>query len=198
KSQYNRGVIDYWVVKINANGDKQWEKTFGGDKVDNLQGMVSSSDGGFLLAGYSESKISGEKSQSHKGYYDYWVVKVNKDGTKLWDQSYEGEIPYNFGYSVTIAPTSDNGFLLGGSAYQLGQYGNGPNKYWYGRFNSNGTKQWDKVLNTDGKAGAEEITSIAVAPDGGFLLGGTSGSNASGDKSQDSRGYIDYWVVKVK
>ena len=191
KSEDSRGGIDYWVVKINKDGVKQWDKTLGGDKLDHLQSMAASSDGGFLLAGYSESRISGDKSQSPKGYYDYWVVKISGDGSKQWDQSYEGELPYNFGFAVTIAPTQDAGFILGGSVQ-----GRSPIQFWFGRFNRDGTRQWDKV--TDVSAEWEGIKSIVPTLDGGFVLGGTSGSNASGDKSQDSRGYLDYWVVKIK
>ena len=198
KTQDGWGGSDYWVVKITRDGLKQWDKTFGGSGTENLQALASSPDGSFLLAGYSESRISGEKSQSPKGYYDYWVVKISPDGRKEWDQSYEAELPYLVGYAVTIAPTPDAGFLLGGSASVQGQYGLGPGKYWFSRFNSSGAKQWEKVLTTDGRAGSERISSIALSSDGGFVLGGTSGSNASGDKSEDSRGYIDYWVVKVK
>src|SRR5690349_648453 len=56
------------------------------------------------------------------------------------------------------------------------------------------TKQWDKTL---GGNATEDFTSMIVTPDGGYLLGGTSTSGVSGDKTQTSRGQADYWIVKV-
>ncbi|MFD2569394.1 hypothetical protein ACFSUS_02040 [Spirosoma soli] len=202
KTQANRGVMDYfmdyWVVKITKDGQKQWDRTLGGDNFDYLETMATSADGGFLLAGWSDSNRSGEKSQDSRGrHHDYWVVKLTENGRKQWDHSYNAEPPYAVDYTVTIAPTSDNGFLLGGGVHQ-GPVGRTSYHYCLSRYTSEGNKQWEKIFTTNESADGGEIGLFVPAPDGGFVLGGTSGANASGDKSEDSRGYRDYWVIKVK
>ena len=64
KTEATRGNYDYWIVKINADGKKIWDKTFGGNDSETLSSIVATSDGGFLLGGYSVSGISGEKIRS--------------------------------------------------------------------------------------------------------------------------------------
>ena len=71
----NMGEYDMWVVKIDGNGNKAWDKTFGGDSADYLESMIATSDGGFLLGGESISDQIGNKSAPNLGYYDMWVVK---------------------------------------------------------------------------------------------------------------------------
>jgi len=76
KSENSRGGNDYWVVKIDAAGRKQWDKTFGGNDYDVLMAIVPTSDGGFLLSGYSRSGQGDDKSENRRGGNDYWVVKI--------------------------------------------------------------------------------------------------------------------------
>ena len=60
------------MVKIDSEGDKVWDKTYGGSDSDRAYAVVATSDGGYLLAGYTKSKGAGD--------YDMWVVKIDKDG----------------------------------------------------------------------------------------------------------------------
>src|SRR6478672_11244232 len=75
KSQSARGMYDYWVVKIDASGNKLWDKTFGGSQHESLPSLQETADGGYILGGWSNSGINGDKSQASKGTYDYWIVK---------------------------------------------------------------------------------------------------------------------------
>ena len=111
KSEASRGVRDYWVVKIDAAGNKLWDKTFGGSGDDWLYSIVPSPDGGYLLGGYSESGISGDKSEASRGFDDYWVVKIDAAGNKLWDKTFGGTGDDEL---YSIAPSADGGYLLGG------------------------------------------------------------------------------------
>ena len=90
KSEASRGGGDYWVVKIDAAGNKLWDKTFGGTGVDDLRSIVTSADGGYLLGGSSYSGIGADKSEASRGIYDYWVVKIDAAGNKLWDKTFGG------------------------------------------------------------------------------------------------------------
>ena len=76
KTEASRGIRDYWVVKIDANGSKQWDKRFGGDNYDALNAMTPTADGGYLLGGYSYSGADGDKTEASRGDGDYWVVKI--------------------------------------------------------------------------------------------------------------------------
>ncbi|MBK8415239.1 MAG: hypothetical protein IPL22_12570 [Bacteroidetes bacterium] len=81
---------DYWIVKTDASGNKQWDKRFGGTSFDILNSVNQTPDGGYLLAGSSFSGISGDKTQVNQGAWDYWLVKTNASGVKQWDRRFGG------------------------------------------------------------------------------------------------------------
>ncbi len=192
---------DYWIIKINSNGTKLWDKTLGGSSNDLLRYVAKTSDGGFLLAGDSYSSISGDKSENSKGGGDYWVVKVNSNGTKLWDRTYGGNSYENL---ASIIATTDGAFLLVGESHSSisGDKSEGPkgqtgySDYWVIRVDGrDGEKQWDKAYggNID-----DHVKSATITLDGGYLLGGYTLSNASGDKTENGKGDNDYWIIKIK
>ncbi|QHV97801.1 PKD domain-containing protein [Spirosoma endbachense] len=196
KSEPNRGLYDYWVVKIDGSGNKVWDKTFGGTKEDYLRSIVATSDGGFLLGGDSVSGQTGSKSDPNIGDSDYWVMKIDRNGTKVWDKTFGGS---NTDYLYSMVATSDGGFLLGGaSGSDQGGNKSDPNRgnfdSWVVKVDGNGTKVWDKTF---GGSGSDYLRSMVATSDGGFLLGGYSGSGQTGNKSDPNRGGYDYWVVKI-
>jgi len=80
KTESNVGFFtDYWLVKIKADGRKDWDKTVGGTQDDNLKSAFQLSDSNFLLFGSSFSGISGDKSVTTRGGADYWVVKLDNN-----------------------------------------------------------------------------------------------------------------------
>src|SRR4030095_11047550 len=72
KTENSRGNDDFWVVKLDAANKIEWDKTIGGSNADVLTSLQQTSDGGYVLGGYSFSNISGEKTQNSKGSADYW------------------------------------------------------------------------------------------------------------------------------
>jgi hypothetical protein len=68
---------DYWIVKIDSIGSIQWQNTIGGSDYDYLRSIQQTSDGGFILGGYSASNISGDKTENCLGVFDYWIVKTD-------------------------------------------------------------------------------------------------------------------------
>ncbi len=196
KSENNKGISDYWVIKINSTGQKVWDKTFGGSNTEQLSSIIPTSDGGYILGGRSLSNISGDKSENSKGDYDYWIVKINSSGQKVWDKTYGGS---KTDILNSITQTSDGGFaLLGHSNSNISgdksENSKGETDYWIVKINSSGQKEWDKTF---GGILFDLFPVINSTSDGGYILAGFSESNMSGDKTENSRGSFDYWIVKI-
>ena len=86
KTDSSRGVTDYWVVKVDANGNILWQKTIGGNDDDGLTCISLSSDGGYLLMGGSATQYaSGDKTLDSAGV---WLVKLDSNGNILWQKNY--------------------------------------------------------------------------------------------------------------
>ena len=79
KSEYSRGSMDYWVIKLDDKGNIKWQKTFGGQYIDELKSIEQTNDKGYIIGGYSNSPISGEKLQENFGLNDYWIIKLDED-----------------------------------------------------------------------------------------------------------------------
>ena len=69
---------DYWVVKIDALGNKLWDKRFGVAGDDWSNRVITTSDGGILLVGSSSSGTGGDKSEQSRGNTDFWILKISK------------------------------------------------------------------------------------------------------------------------
>ncbi|QMU28782.1 hypothetical protein [Adhaeribacter radiodurans] len=199
KSQANKGNFDYWVLKLNADGSKAWDKTFGGSKSDYLFSLQQTKDGGYILGGNSESGKGGDKSQDAKGYSDYWVVKLDANGSKAWDKTFGGTDSDEL---TSVQETIDGGYILGGSSSSnknsdKTQASKGSYDYWIIKLQADGTKVWDKIL---GGNDSDYLSSVQQTGNGGYILGGHSRSGISGDKSEaskDSSSDDDYWIVKL-
>jgi len=196
KTQPNRGDADFWVVKLDAQGVKQWDRTLGGVGEERLMALQQTADGGYLLGGYSNSAISGDKSQASRGEYDYWLVKLDSQGNKKWDYAFGGT---GSDYLQKLQLTSDGGCLLAGTSNSgdtgdKTQASRGFYDYWLVKVDAQGTKQWDRTF---GGNGSDNLAALQLTPDQGYVVGGSSLSNRSGDKTQANRGGEDYWLVKL-
>jgi hypothetical protein len=188
---------DYWIVKTDSLGVKQWDKRFGGTAIDCMQAFRQTSDGGYILGGYSNSYIGGDKTQAEWGTsFDYWIVKIDSVGVKQWDYRFGGTDDDQL---YSIWQTNDGGYLLGGFSNSdisgdKTQTSWGGKDYWVVKTDSLGIKQWDKRF---GGIDDDEMRSLQQTADGDYILGGHSISGISGDKTQASRGDFDYWMVKI-
>ena len=201
KSQPSRGRMDYWVVKIDAQGTKQWERGFGGDNDDYLLSVQQTADGGYVLGGYSRSDVSGDKTAPGRPgiagqVMDFWVVKIDAQGTKQWDKTYGGNSDDIF---AALQQTTDGGYILGGKSYSglsndKSQAGRGLGDYWIVKIDAQGTKQWDRTVGTSLD---DALQCLQQTADGGYVVGGWAGPGPVGDRSQPGRGSNDYWVVKL-
>ncbi len=196
KTQASNGGRDFWIVKIDSNGIKQWDASFGGSSNEDLELLKQTSDGGYILGGFSVSGISGDKTQALRGKVDYWIVKVNSNGVKEWDASFGGS---EDDLLFSIHQTNDQGYILGGLSYSgisgdRTQASRGNADYWIVKVDSGGGKQWDAAFGGNSN---DYMRSLKLTGDDGYVLGGISQSGISGEKTKASQGDWDYWVVKI-
>lgn len=196
KTEGEIGADDYWIVKTNAAGNVEWENTIGGYNYDKFYSIEETADGGFIIGGWSLSGGGADRSESSMGGYDYWVVKVNASGVIEWENAYGGtgnDQLYN------VQPTSDGGYILAGTSDSEisgdkteARVGN--TDYWVIKIDEDGNIVWQ---NDIGGVMFENLYSAYETADGGFILGGTSTSGISGDKTENNIGNVDYWIVKL-
>lgn len=114
KTEAGRGDYDYWVVKVDATGIKQWDKTLGGSDGDFFRELQQTRDGGYIVGGVFDSGSSGDKTQVNQGIQDYWIVKLSASGTKQWEKTLGGSLVDGI---ASVTQTTDGGYLLGGYSY---------------------------------------------------------------------------------
>ncbi|MBG6111528.1 gliding motility-associated-like protein [Flavobacterium sp. CG_9.10] len=197
KNENSRGEGDFWLLKIDdISGGLLWQKTIGGNNFDHMTSAKETKDEGYILGGYSSSGISGEKTQSSRGNDDYWVVKLDKNRNIIWDKTYGGS---GVDRLTSIIETADGGYLIGGSSDsnisgEKTENSRGSLDMWVIKTDSSGNIMWQKTF---GGSNFDWVESIVKTPDGGYILAGSSDSNISGDKNQNSRGGGDYWILKI-
>ncbi|MBL7914952.1 MAG: T9SS type A sorting domain-containing protein [Bacteroidia bacterium] len=200
KTENNVGGDDYWVVKLDALGNIEWQNSLGGLLTDYLNSIAQSSDGGYICGGYSRSNVSGDKSENNLGSTDYWVVKLDSVGNVEWDNTIGG---IGTDLLVSVKPTIDGGFICGGysdsdTSSDKSELSQGGDDYWVVKLNSTGQIEWE---NTIGGTNDDNLYDIIHTTDGGYLCGGLSKSPVSGDKTEDNPGNGPgngaFWVVKL-
>lgn len=196
KTDSSRGGSDYWVIKLDPQGNAEWQKTIGGNYPEEFSCIKQTIDGGFILGGSSLSPVSGDKTDSSRGGFDFWLVKLDNSGNIQWQRTIGGD---GFDYLVKVEPISDGGYMLGGRSLS-GISGEktdslrGNFDYWIVKVDSLGFIQWQRTLGGNGYDG---LFDLVKTQDKGYILGGTSYSNISGEKSENSRGIYDYWIIKT-
>ena len=186
----NHGDYDYWVVKIDQNGNIVWQKSLGGSGDDESSCIRQESDGTYLLTGYTASN-DGQVNGNH-GNADFWVVKLGPTGNIIWGNCFGGSYDEN---SSSINLTSDAGSIVTGfSTSNDGQVtGNhGGMDYWVIKLNSSGDLQWQQSL---GGSQDDWGYSIEQTSDGGYIITGDSQSNDG--QVAGNHGLDDMWTVKL-
>ncbi len=193
-------TFDFWIVKTDSNGNLQWERTFGGSLMEELLDARETADHGFILAGTTMSDSSGDVSEATRGIKDYWIVKTDSAGNKLWDKRFGGN---QTDLLTCVTQTSDGGYLLGGSS--LSNAGGDKSDdnhnsnnlnfdFWIIKTDASGNKLWDKTIGGDN---TDMMQAVIALSSGDLLLGGYSKSPASGDKTGYCRGEADYWLLRT-
>ena len=203
-SQPTKGGLDFWIVKTDSVGNKQWDKRYGGIDSEWLSSVKQTADSGYILGGYSYSDSSGDVSQNSNGGSDYWILKTDKNGIKLWDKRFGGNSSDEL---FIVRQTPDLGFILGGtcasdSGLDVTVASRGFNDYWIVKTDAFGIKLWDQRFGGNNK---DNLKSLELTMDGGFIMGGYTLSDSTGDVSQVSRDTSlstiinrgDAWIVKA-
>ncbi|MCK4393021.1 hypothetical protein KAX17_08960, partial [Candidatus Bipolaricaulota bacterium] len=168
---YGAGDGDFWLIKTDAHGNKEWERTFGGSESNWGWSAQQTSDGGYILLGCTESYGAGDG--------DFWLIKTDAQGNKQWQKTFGGSED-DQGHSVH--QTSDGGYMFLGYTES---YGAGSADFWLIKTDSQGNKQWDRTFG-----GSEDDGSISVqqTEDGGYILLGCTSSYGAGG--------LDFWLIK--
>lgn len=162
------GNYDYWIFKIDDEGRRVWDKTFGGDDEDFVSSIISTPDGGYAVAG---------NTRLQSGAFNFWLLKLDKNGNKLWSNVYTDNNIAN-----SIKTTSDRGFIVTGNSY----IGKGESNMWVARLDENGGMLWE---NTYGGIRKNYSNSVINSFDGNFIVSGFTNSIGAGD--------FDFWAVKL-
>ncbi|MFH6935758.1 T9SS type A sorting domain-containing protein [Flavobacterium sp. FlaQc-30] len=207
KSEKSRGNMDYWVVKLDKQGVIEWQKTYGGRYADLLRSMEQTTDNGYILAGYSNSPLSGDKTEGNKGVGDYWIVKIDDIGTIQWQKTYGADgddQPY------VIHQTIEGGYIVGGNSNSKnaltslgGIVANGTD-FWVLKLDSEGGVIWSKTYDF-GKV--DILTSLVENKDHTYLIGGYAKAESRQSTvgqvakmagiGKDKEGINDYIALKI-
>lgn len=161
------GSSDFWLLRTDADGNLLWDKTYGGKGYDEANAIAVLPDG-FALAGVTASFGAGSD--------DFWLVRTDGTGNKLWAQTYGGPD----GDTAYALATLDNGFAIAGY-----KGGDKSNDFWLVRTDTAGVQVADYAYGGDGD---ERAFAVAVFKDG-FALAGYTNSKGAGSN--------DGWVVRT-
>ena len=200
---YNKfGKSDYWLLKLDHNGNLEWQKEYGGKYYTRnfLTSIVSTIDG-CIIGGISEDGIAGNKTCAGYGGSDYWLIRLDNKGREIWQKNYGGSGDDECLY---MSLGKNNTFLVGGNSNSNisgikteNSYG-GNHDYWVLCIDINGNIIWQKTL---GGNNVDFIASVEQTEDGGCIVGGNSNSPKSGVKSENNHGETGYdydtWIVKL-
>jgi len=199
KDDPNQGLNDFYAVKIDGDGNMQWNASFGGSVRDVMLNAIETNDGGYLFAGHSDSDASGDKTENtigNNGIDDYWLVKTDINGNKEWDRTLGGE-GRDIAYGLHQNPYEY--YLVGGISESnltgdVSEANQGGGDYWFVYVDDSGKILWDRTFG-----GTNDDVNVLMyqANDGGFIVGGHSQSDSNEFKSQNSFGMNDYWIIKT-
>lgn len=184
----NYGGSDVWLFKIDHSGQLLWEKNLGGTANDYAVDIVEANDGGFIIAGSSNSNDI-DVSGRHGTSTDVWMLKTNNTGTIVWQKMFGGS---GSDFPLKMQKTPDGGVVVVGSTDSNNGDIPGNNGYTDGfaaKFSDTGAVLWTKVYGGDKP---DSFYDIADMDDGGFLFVGGGYSDIPGQ-----HGNADVWVFKT-
>ena len=163
-------LLDILLLKTDGNGNQIWTQTFGGSNIDNAYSCQLTTDGGFILAGYTKSFGNGQE--------DIWLIKTDSNGNEVWNKTFGGT-----GRDITYSAsqTVDGGYIIGG---YTDSKGNGQNDIWFIKTDQNGNLVWDK---TSGGSLNELAFAVLQTNNGRYIAVGETNSSGNGES--------DFYVV---
>jgi hypothetical protein len=155
----NAGNSDAWVVKLDANGNLVWQKTYGGSGADGFKKVQLTADGGFIAAGWAASN-NGMVTNNH-GWADVWVVKCDYSGNLQWQKCYGGSFD---DLGADIKPAIEGGYLLNCTTMSSDKDVHGTTNFihdqWVVKIRDNGVLEWTKLISTPNDDAATAILPV--------------------------------------
>lgn len=170
----NGGGYDAWLSKVSSTGVKSWMKVFGANDDDYVTGLAASSDGGFLITGYTF--VNNQNTA--------WAIKTDAEGTKQWQKQLSSSSDAK---PITVLTTNDGAYLFVGYTSASGSRDG-----WVSKIDASGNTVWTKTF---GGGGEDWFTSVVKASDGGYVMTGYTNSN-NGDITS-AKGNYDGWILKI-
>ena len=195
----NLAVNDYWLLKLDAEGELQWSKTYGGSKDDRGQSLVQTKDGGYALTGYAMSS-DGDASVNN-GFHDNWILKLDGLGTIEWEKSYGFS---GHDHSYDLLETEDGGLFFvgflditsaradGNTEKSSSNTRHGIGEFWGSKIDDKANIEWRGYY---GGTNNDRAHAVVRADDGGYVMVGFTESDDF--DIVNSRGSYDFWAVKV-
>ncbi len=201
----NSGSYDHWIVKLDAEGNLLWEKTFGFLGDDRAFAVKQTPDEGFVTAGFLDvdnyegpnivpvkTNKAAKSLKTLHGVGEFWVHKLDKNGIKEWEKFFGGSsndrandiVVTNEGHFILIGATESNDFDISNNK---GSY-----DYWVVKINALGDLIWEKTF---GGSGIDIANAITQTNDGNYVIIGDSRS-ADGDVNEN-KGNADVWIIKI-
>jgi gliding motility-associated-like protein len=189
KSSICYGSDDMVIFVLDDNGNKIWEKSYGGTYSDKLWDVKKVPAGGFILVGETGSPPSGIKTSPQYGKSDIWIVRIDDAGNLLWEKTF-GSAEYE--RAKKVIPTADGGFLIAGD-YSSGNFN--IKDYLALKIDAAGNSMWSRKYSGSNN---DILWDVLPMPNGNFLLSGSSNSPAGGDKTAPQYGSYDQWIICIQ
>ena len=177
-ASYGAGNFDIWILKLSPDGNVMVQNTYGGDNYEDVRSIQLTSDGGYIVAGGTQS-----------GEGDFWILKLNPDGSIAWQKTYGS--PDVAEALRSIQQTSDGGYIVSGST---GDYSSGESDLWVLKLNPDGSVQWQKSYGVIGEEAlsGDDALAIQQTRDGGYIVAGETGCGKSFGVEK-----VDAFVLKL-
>jgi hypothetical protein len=174
-TQKGSGGYEIYIIKTDSSGNLIWERIYGGTSEDAGDSVQQTSDGGYIIAGYT-SPLKGYSTLSDVGFSDIYLIKTDSYGKQLWRRTYEGK---GNDKSFSVQQTTDGGYTSSFGAGNLDVY--------LIRTDSLGNQLWQQ---TYGGANGDTGAYVEQTSDGGYIIAGSTNSFGTGN--------FDVYLIKLE
>jgi len=161
---YGNGGTDVWLIRTNSSEDTLWTRTYGGKGDDWAEEVAQTTDGGFIVPGWTNS--------TPKGDFDALLIKYDASGNLVWSHTYGGD---RVDAAKSVVQTVDGGFLVAGLTMSFGK---GSSDFWIIRTNQLGDTLWTRTF---GGSGYDMPFCVTRTLDNGFAVVGRTHSFGNND-----------------